>query len=274
MLLRQLLESLAPQRELSVAVRISQEAQHVLHRQPLPARPVALAAHAAIQRPDVFHLPRQDLLVVGIERRRHGAQVLLQLIHVRHAGNRSVHGGIAQRPFQRRQHAAVALQPFVVGIAGLQAPEAAGHHLHGHDTLARRAGFLDDVLHERLHREVVRGQNDIDQRMLRQKRQHLLLAAVRAYAREADLAGLLGCLLRLDQTVGDRRHGCLPVQIPDVHVVGAQFRQAPVQLLQRLLLIVASVLVESTTSLRLLPSAAPPYARCCRSGSCARYRNT
>jgi hypothetical protein len=63
-----------------------------------------------------------------------------------------------------------------------------------------------------------------------------LLPLVGAHAREADLTGFLGDLLRFDQVVGDLLGRILAVQIPDVDVVRAEFRQALVDLVQRFLL--------------------------------------
>ena len=84
-------EALAAQRELAVAIGIGEEAKHVRHRQALAALAVAFAAHTAVHRADVFQLQRP-----GSSRRprengwRHGLEVLVELVHVGHAGDGGV----------------------------------------------------------------------------------------------------------------------------------------------------------------------------------------
>src|ERR1039458_1845559 len=72
-------EVLPAQRELAVAVSVHDEAHHVTHRQTLGALPVALAAHAAEVRTDLFQPGGQYLLVGVGELLRHHTEVLLQL---------------------------------------------------------------------------------------------------------------------------------------------------------------------------------------------------
>ena len=87
---------------------------------------------------------------------------------------------------------------------------------------------------ERLaHGEVVGRQDHVDVRIRRERRNQFRLAAVRAHAGEADLAGFLGDLLRLDQFVSHIGGLGFGVQIPDIQMVGAQLAQAGIQIRQR-----------------------------------------
>jgi hypothetical protein len=58
---------------------------------------------------------------------------------------------------------------------------------------------------------------------------------VRADTGEADLAGLLGGLLRIDEIVGDLGGTALGVEVPDIHVVGAELFEAGVEVFERVL---------------------------------------
>jgi hypothetical protein len=57
------LEVFAAQGELSVAIGVHAVAQHILHRQAVPAASRALAAHVAVVRPDLLPALGQQLLV-------------------------------------------------------------------------------------------------------------------------------------------------------------------------------------------------------------------
>src|ERR1039458_1115606 len=94
-------EVLPAQRELAVAVSVHDEAYHVTHWQTLGALPVALAAHAAEVRTNLFQPGGQDLLVGISELLRHHAEVLLQLVDVRHARDRGGDGGVLDDPLER-----------------------------------------------------------------------------------------------------------------------------------------------------------------------------
>ena len=64
------------------------------------------------------------------------------------------------------------------------------------------------------------------------------MAGMRANACKADFSLLLGDLLGFDQVVADFAGLGLGVEVPDVDVIGAQFPQAGVQVLQRAILII------------------------------------
>ena len=117
--------------------------------------------------------------------------------------------------------------------AGLGEAKAAGHHLHGHHALAGGVRGRDRRVERVAHAEVVGRQDHVDVRLGRQRRDQFRLAAVRADAGEADLAGFLGDLLRFDQFVGHLGRLGLGVQVPDVQVIGAEFAQAGIQVGQR-----------------------------------------
>src|ERR1039457_49529 len=125
-------EVLPAQRELAVAVSVHDEAYHVTHRQTLGALPVALAAHAAKVRTNLFQPGGQDLLVRVGELLRHYAEVLLQLIDVRHARDRGGDRWVLDRPLERG--GGESGRPWRRG--GAAAP-GLSHHLHGHQTHAR-----------------------------------------------------------------------------------------------------------------------------------------
>src|ERR1035437_10721913 len=80
----------------------------------------------------------------------------------------------------------------------------------------------------------------VEDALLRQPRQQLLLAAVGAHAGEADLALLLGKLLRLDHVVANLGRAGLAMQIPDVDVIRIEFAQAGLEILQQPFLVLSA----------------------------------
>src|ERR1039457_4270948 len=122
--------------------------------------------------------------------------------------------------------------PLGLGVAAAppSAHAAAAGDLHCHDALARLRRLLDSGGDGRLHGEVVGRQDHVDVGVLRGERYHVQMAAVGADAGEADLAGFLGGLLRVDQVVVDRRNVGLAVQIPDIHEIRSEFLQAVIEL--------------------------------------------
>ena len=115
------------------------------------------------------------------------------------------------------------------------AAEAAGHDLDGRHALAGRGGLLERRGDGGFQGEVVGAQDDIDVGVLGQPRHQHGLAGVRADAGKADLAGLLGGLLSVDQIVGDLFRLAFGVQIPDIQVIGLQRLQTGIQIVERFL---------------------------------------
>ena len=113
--------------------------------------------------------------------------------------------------------------------------EPARHHLHGHHTQARRVGLRHGIRKGFFHGEVVSRQHHIRCPLLHQERNHIL-GVVGAHAGKTNLALLPGDLLRLEKFVRQITGTVLPVQIPNVQVVGPQFAERRVKLLQRSLL--------------------------------------
>ncbi len=92
---------------------------------------------------------------------------------------------------------------------------------------------------------------------------------------EADLALLLGLALRLHQFVGDLRRDRLTVQMPDVQVIGAEFREAACRVPPgcRLRSWCRTCWPGKHPS-ACRPAPRPPCARSARPGSCGRYRSS
>ena len=165
-------ESLAAQGELAVAIRVGEEAQHVGHRQALAALAVALAAHAAVERARCAPVARP-----AVSRRAaakgcaHGSEVLVELVHVGHAGNGGVDVRIAQHPLQRRQHAR--RRASASRRSGCRA--ACGRNPPAITFMATMPlpppwPLHRSRVHERLHGEVVVRQDHVDVRILGQER--------------------------------------------------------------------------------------------------------
>ncbi len=190
----------------------------------------------------------------------HGPEVLVQLLHVLHAGDGRVDVRVLEDPLERREHGAWLLElrrrlgtgttgrgsrrgarRRSAGTGGRRARrpsvEAARHHLHADDPDAGLARLRDGLPHRLLHREVVHGEDDVHEALLRHQRDQLLVPLVRADAGEADLAPLLGDPLGLEQVVRHVGRRVLQVQVPDVDVVGAELPKARVQIGQRALLV-------------------------------------
>jgi len=89
------------------------------------------------------------------------------------------------------------------GIAGFQAAKSSGHHFHPHHAHTGPGGYPDGLLHAGIHGKVVGRQHYVEDALLREPGQQFLLAAVRAHAGKADLALLLGKLLRFDHVVAN-----------------------------------------------------------------------
>ncbi len=224
---------LPPEGELAIALGIGEKAEHIGYGETLRAGVRALAAHAAIERRDVAGLLGQQTLVVRGEARGHGLPVVVQLVHVGHAGDGGVHMGVAQHPLQRGQHGALLLEGLIQLVAGLHAAKTAGHHFHGHDSLPRARGGSQQVVHSRIHGEVVGGQNHVHLGGGSQCRHQPRLAAMRAHPGKPDLTGLLSRLLGFEQFRCHLFRAGLAVQVPDVQVVCAEFAQAGIQVGQR-----------------------------------------
>jgi hypothetical protein len=235
----ELTEVFEAEAELAVVRRVHVEAQDVGHGQALCARAVAVAAHVAVVRAQRFQTGFEHLLVDGAERRGHGTEVLVELIHVGDAGDRRTDVGIAQHPFQRGQRAAFAVQDSLDALAIGIVPEravATGHHLHGDYAEACVGGELDGIVDGWSHGEVVGGEQDIEVILASHDGGHqLFLPTVGADAGETDFAGFLRDLLRFEEFVLEVLRFTLGVEVPDVHVVGADFAEAGVQIGEGLL---------------------------------------
>ena len=110
--------------------------------------------------------------------------------------------GLVDDPFERGEHARRAGQACRrVGSPGLTLRESAGHDLHGDDAHAGFGGGIHGLVHGGIHGEVVGRENHVENFLLDHPGDELRLAAVGADADEADLALLLGELLRFDVIV-------------------------------------------------------------------------
>ena len=141
---------------------------------------------------------RESLPFAVREGLRHGLQVLIELIHVGHAGDGGADARVTDHPLESGQQGPGLLERLVRLLPFFDAAEAAGHDLHGYDAHARLAGGVDGLGDGGVQAEVVRAENDVDLARRHQRRNQRRLSRVSADAHEAYLARFLGGLLRFE----------------------------------------------------------------------------
>ena len=224
---------LAPEGELPVSLGVGQVAEHVGHGQALRARPLALAAHRAVVRPDLLPPGDELLRVQGRPGLRHRAQVLVELGHVGRAGDRGVDERVPERPLEGGEQPAARRELLARGHRLGPAPTR--HHLHGHDADAGVVERLHEGVVALAHREVVGHEDDVHI-LLDGSGDDLGVASVAAHPGEADLPLLLRQPLRVEELVADLGRGLLAMEVPDVDVVGADLPEALLEVREGLLL--------------------------------------